>query len=205
VAWRIAGTYVASCSCNLICPCPVDGTPTGPGGECKGFLVFSVKEGNLGDTDLSGVNFALYNHFPSNLTAGNWKIGIVVDEGASDEQAQVLERILKGEEGGPFGELSNFYGEYVGMDRDSVTFSDGDRPSASVGSSSEVSFAPLEGPDGSPTTVKGAMFGFAPEFKIGRGPGKSDRFGLSYEPIYGESADFEFASEMAEGAPTGRI
>jgi hypothetical protein len=63
----------------------------------------------------------------------------------------------------------------------------------------------LEGPDGTPTTVKGAMFGFAPEFKIGKGPGKSDRFGLSYEPIYGESADFEFASEMEAGAPTGRI
>jgi hypothetical protein len=147
----------------------------------------------------------LHNHFPSNLTSGNWKIGIVVDEGASDEQAQALERICKGEEGGPFGELSNFYGEYLGMDRDSVTFSDGDRPSASVGSSSDVTFAPLEGPDGTPTTVKGAMFGFAPEFKIGRGPGKSDRFGLSYEPIYCEAADFEFASEVEEGAPTGRI
>jgi hypothetical protein len=49
------------------------------------------------------------------------------------------------------------------------------------------------------------MFGFAPEFMIGRGPGKSDRFGLSYEPVYGEAADFEFASEMEEGTPTGRI
>ena len=205
MAWRIAGSYAASCSCNLICPCPVDGTPTGPDDECKGFIVFSIQDGNLDEVDLSGVNFALYNHFPSNLTAGNWKVAIVVDSGASDEQAQAIERICKGEEGGPFGELSTFYGEYLGTERDSVTFSDGDRPTASVGSSSEMTFEPLEGPDGSPTTVKGAMFGFAPEYRIGRGPGKSDRFGLSFEPIYAEAADFEFSTEQSAEAPAGRV
>ena len=205
MAWRIAGAYAASCSCNVICPCPVDGVPTGPDGECKGFLVFSVKEGNLDDTDLSGVNFALYNHFPSNLTAGNWKVGVVIDNDASDEQADALERICKGEEGGPFGDLANFYGEYLGTERDTVSFSDGDRPKASIGSSSELTFEPHEGPDGSPTTVKGAMFGFAPEYRIGRAPGKSDRFGLSFEPVYGEAADFEFSTEQAAEAPSGRV
>ena len=204
MAWRIAGSYAATCSCNLICPCPVDGVPTSADNECRGFLVFSVKEGSLDETDLSGVNFALYNHFPSNLTAGNWKVGVVIDEGASDEQANALERIVKGEEGGPFGELSNFFGEYLGTERDSVTLSDGDRPSASIGSSSETTFEPLEGPDGSPTTVKGAMFGFAPEYKIGRGSGKSDRFGLSFEPTYAETAEFEFSTEQPGEAPVGR-
>ena len=205
MAWRISGSYAASCSCNLICPCPVDGVPTSPDGECKGFIVFSVKDGNLDDTDLSGVNFALYNHFPSNLTAGNWKVGIVIDDGASDEQAGAIERICRGDEGGPFGDLSNFYGEFLGVERDAVTYSDGDRPSAAVGSSSEVTFEPLEGADGTPTTVKAAMFGFAPEYRIGRGPGKSDRFGLSYDPIYAESADFEFSTEQAADAPAGRV
>ena len=204
MAWRIAGSYAASCSCNLICPCPVDGPPTSPDGECKGFIVFGVKEGNLDDTDLSGVNFALYNLFPSNLTAGDWKVGIVIDSDASDEQAGALERICKGEAGGPFGDLANFYGEYLGTERDTVTLSDGERPTASVGSSSEVTFEPLAGPDGGPVTVNGTMFGFAPEYRIGHGPGKSDRFGLSYEPIYAEAADFEFSTEQAADAPTGR-
>jgi hypothetical protein len=206
MAWRIAGSYLATCSCNLICPCPVDGKPTSDDGECNGFIVFSVKDGNLDDTELSGVNFALYNLFPSNLTSGNWTVGIVVDEGASDEQAGALERILKGEEGGPFGELSNFYGTYAGMERDSVTYADGDRPKASIGGASDVEFDPLTGPDGGTTTVKGSMFGFAPEYGIGHGRGgKSERFGLSFDPNYAEAADFEFASEMAEGAPTGRV
>ena len=204
MAWRIAGSYAATCSCNLICPCPVDGPPTSPDGQCHGFLVFSVKEGELDGTDLSGVNIALYNLFPSNLTSGNWKVGLVIDEGASDEQADALERIFKGEEGGPFGELSGFYGEFLGTERDSVTYSDGDTPSASVGGASEVTFDPLRGPDGNPTTVKGATFGFAPEYMVGKGSGKSDRFGLSFDPVYAEAADFEFASEQPSEAPTGR-
>ncbi|GAB2864464.1 hypothetical protein GCM10027074_34750 [Streptomyces deserti] len=35
----------------------------------------------------------------------------------SDEQADALERILSGREGGPFGQLTQFYGEYLGMER----------------------------------------------------------------------------------------
>ena len=106
MAWRISGTYVASCSCNLICPCPADGPPTSPDGVCRGLGVFHVAEGNLDDTDLSGVNLGLVNLFPSNLTAGNWKLGIVVDESASDEQANALEQIISGKEGGPFADFS---------------------------------------------------------------------------------------------------
>ena len=109
--------------------------PHGADNECKGFLVFSVRDGNLDDTDLSGVNFALFNHFPSNLTAGNWKVGIVIDNDASDDQAQAIETITRGDAGGPFGDLANFYGEFLGVERDTVTYTDGDNPSASVGSS----------------------------------------------------------------------
>jgi len=205
MAWRISGSYLATCSCNLICPCPVDGPPTSEDGQCRGFLVFSVKEGSVDDTDVSGVNVALYNLFPSNLTAGNWKVGLVIDEGASDEQANALERVFKGEIGGPFGDMAPLFGEFLGTERDSVTYSDGDTPSASIGSSSEATFEPRQAPDGSATTVKGAMFGFAPEYKIGSGSGKSDRFGLSFDPNYGEAADFEFSSEQSEEAPAGRV
>jgi len=205
MAWKISGTYLATCSCNLICPCPVDGPPTSADGQCHGHLVFHIADGNLDDTDLSGVNVGLVNLFPSNLTAGGWKLGIVVDEGASDEQAQALERIFKGEDGGPFEQFAALTEEWLGMDRGPVSFSDGDRPSASIGESN-FTFEPLEGPPGSGTqaTVKNAMFGFAPEFRIGRAPGKMAELGIEADSIYGETADYEFASEMSEGAPTGR-
>jgi len=46
MAWRMSGTYVASCNCQLICPCPTDGPPTGPNGECHGLGVFQIADGN---------------------------------------------------------------------------------------------------------------------------------------------------------------
>jgi len=194
MAYRIAGTYVAACNCTGLCPCPVDGPPTGENGECRGELVFGIKEGNLDDVDLGGVNFALYNWFPSNLTAGNWKVGIVVDEGASDEQAQAVEKIVSGDAGGPFGEFKPLIVDYVGMERASVDVTDN---SISVAGKTDVTFEPYTGPDGSPTTVKGAKFGFAPEYKIGKASGQSDAFGLPFDAKYGEGADFEFSTEMA--------
>jgi hypothetical protein len=205
MAWRISGTYVAGCTCHLLCPCPVDAPPTSDDGQCHGVGVFSIADGNLDDTDLSGVNLCLVNLFPSNLTSGNWKLGIVVDEGASEEQANALERIVKGEEGGVFEQFAALTDEWLGMERGPVTFSNGDTPSASIGGD-PMTFEPLPGPEGSnaQTTVKNAMFGFAEEFRVGRAPGKVSVFGMDFETIYGESADYEFSSEMPEGAPAGR-
>jgi hypothetical protein len=72
----------------------------------------------------------------------------------------------------------------------------GDNPSGSITGKTEIGFEALTGPDGSPTTVKNAMFGFAPEYKVGKSSGRSSAFGLSFEPRYGESADFEFSTEL---------
>jgi hypothetical protein len=205
MAWRISGTYLATCSCHLLCPCPVDSRPTSPDGQCRGVGVFHIAEGNSDGTDLSDVNFCLVNFFPSNLTSGGWKLGIVVDEGASDEQASALERIISGKEGGPFADFAALTDEWMGVERGGVSFSDGDRPSASVGGHDHT-FEPLAGPEGSgtQTTVHNAAFGFAPEFRVGKTSGHVSVMGLDFDAIYAESADYEFASEMAEGAAHGR-
>jgi hypothetical protein len=167
--------------------------------------VFHVADGSLDDTDLTGVDVGLVNHFPSNLTAGGWKLGIVVDDGASGEQAAALERIFKGEEGGPFADFAALTDEWLGMERASVTFANGDQPSGSIGES-QWTFEPLAGPEGSgaQTTVRNAAFGFAEEFRVGRAPGQMSALGIEFDAIYGETADYEFASEMAEGAARGR-
>jgi hypothetical protein len=203
MGYTISGTYVASCNCRLLCPCPVDGKPTGPDDTCSGAGVFHIDTGSLDDTDLSGVNVGLINQFPSNISSGNIKVGIVIDQGASDDQASAIERIFKGEEGGAFGELSALYGEWLGTERGELSFSDGDQPSMGVGGT-DLTFAPLEAPDGSHTTVKGAAFGFAPEFRVGNTSGHVNALGVEFDANYGETADFEFSSEQAGDAPIGR-
>jgi hypothetical protein len=200
MAYRITGNYVAACNCRLICPCPIDGTPTGDGDECRGFGVWAIREGNLDGTDLSGVSFALWNRFPSNLSSGNWTMGVVIDEGASDEQAQALERILSGQEGGPFAEFAPLIGDFHGVERGAVSLSGN---SVSVGGRGEATFEPSEGPGGGETTVSNAMFGFAPAYKIGRASGRF-RVDRDVDARYGEGAEFEYSSEMGAEAPHGR-
>jgi hypothetical protein len=167
--------------------------------------VFQIADGNLDDIQLGGLNMGLVNLFPSNLSAGNWKVGVVVSDNATDEQLNAIDRIMRGQEGGTFGDLSALYGEYLGTERGEVTFLDGDRPTGSI-SGSSFTFEPLPGPEGSgsQTTVKNAAFGFAPEFRVGRTSGSQSAMGIDFDAVYGETADYEFASEMPEGAPAGR-
>jgi hypothetical protein len=201
MAYRLVGRYVASCNCSLLCPCPVDGPPTGPNGECRGVLVCDVSEGNLENTDLGGATFALYNYFPSNITSGNWKVAIVVDGDASDAQAQAIERIVSGQEGGPFGQFVPLIGEYLGMERAAVGLSDG---RGTIEGSGEFSFEPLTGPTGSPVTIQGAMFAFAPEYTVGKTSGHLTSKAGEFEAVYGETADFDWSSEAGGDQPHGR-
>ena len=193
MAYRLSGTYVGHCDCKQVCACAVDGPPTGRDDQCHGLLVFAINGGNLDDTDLSGVNVAMGYMAPSNISAGNLKLGLVVDEGASDEQTDALERIFKGDEGGMFGEFVPLVGEWLGVERAAVSFSDGDEPSAKIGDT-DVTFEAAKGPDGKPTTVNNSPFGFAPVFTLGTSSGSSGILGESFEASYGEAAEFEYTS-----------
>lgn len=194
MAYRIAGTYVLHCSCHILCACSIDVAPTSPDGQCDASGVFHVESGSSNGTDLSDVDFALYFHVPSNLTAGNWTVGVIVDEGASNEQAQAIESIVSGREGGPFAEFAPLIGEVQPMRRRRVSFSDGDAPSASVEGETEIRFEPFKGPDGQWTTISNAMLAFASTYAIGKSSGQGQSPRGSYEPVYGESGAFEYAS-----------
>ena len=205
MAWRMRGSYVGNCSCRLICPCAVDGQPTGPDGTCRGVTVWHIDEGDMDGTDLSGLSYGLYYHLDANFGAGNAKIGVVVDDAASEDQFKALAMILGGDAGGPFADMAPLIGEVDGPHRAAITYSDGDTPRATVDGRGDLAFEPLLGPDGTtPTTIRNAMFGFAPEFRVGKGTGTTTGFkGETFETVYGEAAEFEYSSEMSpeEGRP----
>jgi hypothetical protein len=194
MAYAISGTVLSSCPCHDICPCNVDSKPNSAEGDCRAFLVFGIKQGEADGVDLSGVNVAFFAQFPNNPTAGNWKVGLVIDEGASDEQAAATERVFKGEDGGPWAEFAGLREEWLGVERAGVSLSDGNTPSAEVAGMASMSFEPYTDAEGNPTRLKDAVFGLAPEFTVGKASGKSDAFGISMTPDYGETGEFEFAS-----------
>ncbi len=197
MAYTLEGTYVASCSCASGCPCPVDLRPTDPEGkgECRGVAAFSTTAGNSQGVDLAGVTWALYNLFPSNISSGGWKVGIVVDESASDDQVEALGKAVSGADGGPFGDFGPLIGEFIGINKGAVSISD---HSATINGNS-YTFEPHRGGDGNPTTTKNAMFGFAPEFEIGKTGGHIDvGSDVAFDAAYGEMAEYRFSSEDTE-------
>ena len=189
MAYRIAGEYVLNCNCNLICPCGVDGPPTTANGHCLGAQVMHITEGNKDGVDLANVDFGWVYELPGKVTSGNWTSALVIDPSASDEQAQAVEDILQGKDGGPFAEFAPLIATWKKTERASVIFTPGDEPRGT-----SFVFHPLLGPDGKPTQIRNAMLGFAPEYDVGTGEGTIDAAGISFEPIYGEHATFEFAS-----------
>jgi hypothetical protein len=197
MAWTLKGRYVASCSCSMVCPCATaSAPPDNPDGttNCWTFAVFNVREGAMDGLDLSGIRFGIELTLPTLVTSGNWKIGVVADESASDEQVKALSGILSGQQGGPFAEMAGLIGEFTGVERGAISYSD---TAIALGGSS-VTYEPLRGGDGAVTTMKNAALGFAPEFEIGTTSGQINVFGHTAAASYGEAADFEYGSEGHE-------
>lgn len=157
-------------------------------------MLIDVRDGSMDGVNLSGVRLGLNGNFPDVVSNGNWKLGLTIDEGASDEQVKALTEILSGQQGGPFGEMAPLVAEFAGVERAAVAYSD---TGGSIGGMS-FSYEPLRGQDGNPTTMKNAVFGFAPEFEIGTTKGHLEVFGHHADASYGEAADFEWSSETHE-------
>jgi uncharacterized protein DUF1326 len=54
---------------------------------------------------------------PTVMTDGNWKLGLFVDDGASDEQAEKVVRVFSSQLGGPMAALGPLVGEMLGVER----------------------------------------------------------------------------------------
>src|SRR5262249_18373763 len=100
--WRISGEYFEACSCGFVCPCPTSGLAAPPTkGHCDAGLVFHIDRGEHGGTKLDGLNFAILLRTPGPMIAGNWTVGVIVDERASAAQREALTAIASGQGGGP--------------------------------------------------------------------------------------------------------
>jgi len=193
MAYLLRGTALGNCNCHDVCPCNLDLRPNGPGNECRGWLVLSIREGHKDNVDLSGANVALVYTFPDRPSAGTWRVGIIADTGASDEQATAFEAIFTGKDGGPWGDFAGLFSEYMGLERARVSYSDGETPSASVEGSGELTFEPFRDMKGKPTMLVDSVFGMGPRLGMGRGSGRVEAFGLSFDSTWGELTEVEWA------------
>jgi hypothetical protein len=115
--WKISGDYFEACSCDSVCPCPTSGLAARPTqGHCDAGLVFHVERGSHGSTKLDGLSFAVLLHTPGPMIAGNWTVGVIVDERATTEQREALAAIGSGQGGGPMAALGPLVGHFAGIE-----------------------------------------------------------------------------------------
>ena len=115
--WTISGDYFEACNCDSVCPCPTSGLAARPTqGHCDAGLVFHVERGSHGTIQLDGLSFAVLLHTPGPMIAGNWTVGVIVDERATVEQREALGAIGSGQGGGPMAALGPLVGSFAGIE-----------------------------------------------------------------------------------------
>ena len=83
--------------------------------RCNAILVFNVKSGEVEGTDVSALTVAAVADTPKVMSDGNWRLGVVIDADASDEQAEKLGSVFSGALGGPMEALGPLVGENLGL------------------------------------------------------------------------------------------
>lgn len=110
IDWHIEAECFGTCNCDHWCPCQFEGDPTHY--SCEGAEAVRVTRGHFGDVDLAGVVCATLFTFPEPVYKGGGTMQIIVDENATPEQADAMERIFCGEE---TVEASNIWWVYHAM------------------------------------------------------------------------------------------
>jgi hypothetical protein len=126
MAWSIEGRYFENCSCEVVCPCTASLALGADYDYCRVALVFHIDSGEVDGVDVSGLTVAAVGDAPKQMLDGNWKLGVLMDEAASDEQAEKLGAVFGGQLGGPMEGLAPLIGEQLGMERVPMQFSSED-------------------------------------------------------------------------------
>jgi hypothetical protein len=84
--------------------------------RCNAFLVFQVESGEVDGVDVSGLTVAAMVDTPKVMSEGNWRIGMLIDDRASEEQVDKLGAVFSGQLGGPMEALGPLVGEQLGVE-----------------------------------------------------------------------------------------
>jgi len=134
MSWKLRGSYVETCSCELMCPCNVSFDHGATYDFCRVTLVFNIREGDIDGTAIGRLKVAIIAEAPKVMTDGNWRLGVFVDENATDAQFDRLVQVFTGQLGGPMAALAPLVGKVLGVERAAIDVSDdGLRHSVRVG------------------------------------------------------------------------
>lgn len=171
IEWAIKGELFLNCSCTVFCPCVVSlGAHPPTEGHCHAWMAIIIDKGHYGEADLTGLNVGLLVDIPGRMGEGNWKVGLYVDEAASDEAFTGIGQILSGKAGGTTGLLSMLVGEVLGAERTPVVIErDGHTRRITVGKKLQGEIEHVLGHEDQPVIVKNTRYWMGPDIFVARG------------------------------------
>jgi hypothetical protein len=199
MAWSLKGTYFETCSCEVVCPCTASLSLGADYDRCRVTLVFNVADGNVEGTDVSGLKVAAVADTPKVMTDGNWRLGVVIDADASDEQAAKLGAVFSGQLGGPMEALGPLVGESLGVERAAIdVVEDGLNHSVKIGSSIDFAIEDVVSfgvESGKPARLVGIFHPAGSELTIAKATrSQINAFGIEYEGKSAFSSHFSWAA-----------
>ena len=200
MSWKLKGSYVETCSCDLICPCNASFDHGATYDYCRVTLVFDIREGEIEGTDVGGLKVAAIAETPKVMTEGNWKLGMFVDESASDEQMEKLTAVFGGQLGGPMAGLVPLVGEMLGVERAPIeVVDDGLRHCVKIGDVIDFEIediVPFGVETGQPVRLTGMFHPAGSELTIAEATrSRINAFGIEYEGKTGLStSEFSWAA-----------
>jgi hypothetical protein len=115
VPWHASGLYFETCSCDFVCPCATSGMTAEPtDGTCTFAMAFQVARGQFGTVPLDGLGFIIVGLAPGAMNDGDWSVGVITDARADAGQRDALAAIGSGRAGGPLGQMSGLFGQFLG-------------------------------------------------------------------------------------------
>src|SRR5680860_56903 len=148
MAWRLEGTYIENCNCDVVCPCGASGfAAPADYDRCNAVLAWHIDSGQVEDTDVTGLSVVLLLDSPKQMSEGNWRVGMFMDDQASAEQSEKLGGIFSGAMGGPMANVTPLISENLGMEVASIEHvDDGRRHRVKVGSAVDVDIEDVVSP-----------------------------------------------------------
>jgi hypothetical protein len=134
------------------------------------------------------------------MTEGNWRLGVFIDDQASDEQADKLVKVFTGQLGGPMAGLAPLVGELLGVERVPIEVHDeGLRHAVKIGDAIDFEIediVPFGVETGEPVRFQGMFHPAGSNLTIAEAQrSRINAFGIEYEGRTGLStAEFSWAA-----------
>lgn len=159
--YQLEGTLLEVCSCDTLCPCWIGEDPDQ--GTCDAVVAYNLDTGTIRGVDVGGLTLVSAVNIPGNILEGNWRQLVLIDDKATDEQADALLDAFSGKLGGPLADLAELVGEVVAVERAPISHKIVDGAGTlTVGDKIHAEMHPYTGPDGTTTTLNNSIFSTVP-------------------------------------------